>query len=214
MDKASDIPVFKQGKWSPEEDKALKDAVEFYEEKNWKAIAKELGQRSPLQCFNRWSLILKLNLIKGPWQPHEDKTLREWVKENGPHGWPKCSRQIPGRNSKQCRRRYLKMLNSDLFRSKWTPEEDSILFIMHKKYGSKWSLIAKSLPNRTVLSIKSHFYEIKKKLQKKFPELIVNGKFKIDSIVPYVRYSNTHKPEENALSEAKYQGTEWFRDEK
>ncbi|CAG9322332.1 unnamed protein product [Blepharisma stoltei] len=169
MDQAIRIPVFKQGKWSPEEDQALKSAVDYYGAQNWKAIADEVGQRTSQQCFDRYKS-LKPGLIKGPWQPYEDVTLREWVKYEGPTGWSRCSLWIPGRSGKQCRERWSTMLNPGLIKRNWTREEESILFEMYKKYGKQWSLIAKSLPGRSVDSVRKHIWENKKKLQNQPPE--------------------------------------------
>ncbi|KAJ2512362.1 hypothetical protein H4217_006926 [Coemansia sp. RSA 1939] len=42
------------GRWSAEEDDALKMAVVLYEEKNWDMVARFVGARNPYQCLSRW----------------------------------------------------------------------------------------------------------------------------------------------------------------
>ena len=47
-------------------------------------------------------------------------------------------------------------------RSEWTMEEDEKLIEGYKKHGRVWSEISKSLPGRTLNSIKNRFKKIKK----------------------------------------------------
>ena len=95
----------KHGKWTEEEDFALRLAIAEYGEKQWKNIAEKVHGRSPIQCLHRWSKILKPGLVKGPWSVHEDLLLREWVENEGEEKWSMCAKNIIGRSGKQCRER-------------------------------------------------------------------------------------------------------------
>lgn len=162
---SSDASDMKHGKWSSEEDEALKAAVNYYGEKQWRLIADHVQGRTPIQCLHRWSKILKPGLVKGPWSAQEDRLLREWIDKEGPTGWSNCSLKIPGRSGKQCRERWFNILNPAVKKGNWTPEDDSKIFQMYKLYGPKWTLIAKSLPGRTENSIKNRFYSTTRKIK-------------------------------------------------
>ncbi|CAG9313205.1 unnamed protein product [Blepharisma stoltei] len=157
--------IVKHGRWSPDEDEALKSAINHYGEKQWRQIADHVSGRTPIQCLHRWSKILKPGLVKGPWSAQEDKCLKEWVEHEGPCRWSHCSKFIKGRSGKQCRERWFNILNPDVKKGEWKPEEDSLIFQMYQTYGPKWTMIAKSLPGRTENSIKNRFYSAIRKIK-------------------------------------------------
>ena len=69
------ISTQKQGPWGAEEDKRLREGVQYYGQCRWKKISDYVGGRSPIQCLHRWTKILKPGLVKGPWTPQEDEKL-------------------------------------------------------------------------------------------------------------------------------------------
>lgn len=48
-------------------------------------------------------------------------------------------------------------------KSNWTVEEDELIFLLFKKYGSSWSRLAKHFIGRTENSIKNRFYSTVRK---------------------------------------------------
>jgi hypothetical protein len=157
----------KHGKWSKEEDALLKEAVSFYGEKQWRLISKHVHGRTPTQSLHRWSKILKPGLVKGPWSPDEDELLRSWVATEGPTKWSGCATNIQGRSGKQCRERWFNILDPEVKKGEWKPEEDSLIFQLYNTYGPRWTQIAKHLNGRTENSIKNRFYTTIRKIKTK-----------------------------------------------
>jgi len=152
------VARYTSGKWTAEEDEALKQGIYVYGEKRWSAVSNMLGGRSPIQCLHRWTKILKPGLKKGNWTVEEDEKLTKWVETNGTLNWTQCSKGIEGRNGKQCRERWHNSLCPDIKKGHWGAEEDLMIFNMFQKYGSKWSLFAKNLAGRSENAIKNRFY--------------------------------------------------------
>lgn len=156
----------KRGKWTVEEDEFLRQAVEELGENHWKQISIRIGNRSPIQCLHRWSKTLKPGLVKGPWSADEDQLVRMWVNSNGTCRWAECAAGIGGRSGKQCRERWMNILDPNLKKGDWSEQEEEVLFRMHQRKGGKWTEIAKYLPGRSENSIKNHYYSTLRKSKK------------------------------------------------
>jgi hypothetical protein len=102
---------------------------------------------------------------KGNWTDEEDNKLFEWVNANGCTRWTECSRFIPNRCGKQCRERWVNILNPDIKRGEWTDNEQRTLFRWLPQYTTSWSLMAGVLPGRTENSIKNYFYSSIRRLK-------------------------------------------------
>lgn len=97
----------------------------------------------------------------------EDKRLRELVAQYGDNSWIQIASQMPGRNSRQCRERWMNYLSPHLNVNDWTPEEDDMLLEKHKEYGTSWVRICKFFEGRTDQMCKNRFFLLKRKIDKK-----------------------------------------------
>ncbi|CAG8627821.1 4362_t:CDS:2, partial [Racocetra fulgida] len=99
-------PTIHKGRWTPEEDAALKDAVgEFVDLIDsdghpqpipWNKIASRIPHRTGIQCQARWSEALDPSVRKGKWSPDEDEILKEGVRRYG-RCWIRIAELIEGR---------------------------------------------------------------------------------------------------------------------
>ncbi|RLN92011.1 hypothetical protein BBJ28_00022530, partial [Nothophytophthora sp. Chile5] len=121
-------------RWTPEQDEALRRAVDEFSQRNWKAIASRVDGRNHAQCLQRWNKVLKPGLVKGHWSFEEDSTLEQMVLQ-GCHSWGEVAAHIPGRTP-------------------FTPEEDALILEGFEKMGNRWTQIAELLPGRTEDAVK------------------------------------------------------------
>ncbi|KAI8338999.1 Homeodomain-like protein [Chlamydoabsidia padenii] len=101
-------PNVHKGKWAPDEDEALTQAVQKYSNKNvlpWNRIAQHIPNRTGIQCQARWTEALDPTVRKGRWKKEEDDMLREGVTRFG-CCWIRVSGMIHGRTQRQCRTRW------------------------------------------------------------------------------------------------------------
>lgn len=157
--------VIANGRWSKEEDKRLRMAVERHGAQNWKEISLIMAKfgngmsRSDTQCLHRWKKVLKPGILKGPWSKEEDNTLVKLV--SAYHGsvvkWTKVAEQLPGRLGKQARERWFNHLDPTLKKEPWSDSEHSILIASQRELGNKWTEIAKRLPGRSENAVKNRW---------------------------------------------------------
>lgn len=114
----------------------------------------------------------------GPLKPHQkfspqdDETLRQLVAQLGESNWISIAESMPGRNSRQCRERWLNYLSPNLNKGEFTQEEDSLIVSKVEEFGNKWVTIAKTFfPNRTDQMIKNRYYMLKRKAEKRLNRL-------------------------------------------
>lgn len=95
---------------------------------------------------------------KGGWSPEEDEALHRWVANFGAQRWTECAKVIQGRCGKQCRERWVNILNPNVKKGDWSNLEQKKIFDCLARHSTAWSTIALELPGRTENSIKNYFY--------------------------------------------------------
>ena len=95
------------------------------------------------------------------WNYRQLNQLSELVKNNG-QNWNLISQNFKDKTPKQCRERWLNH-NSFINKNKLSNKEKQLIIIYQKKYGNKWSIIAKLLPNRSGNQIKNYWHSNRNK---------------------------------------------------
>lgn len=143
-------------RWTPDQDLALRQAIDQFGQKNWKSIAQRVEGRNHAQCLQRWNKVLKPGLVKGHWNFDEDTILERMVL-NGCHSWGEVSQAIPGRSAKQCRERWRNHLDPSISKDPFSPEEDAMVQSAYAELGNRWTQIATLLPGRTDDAVKARW---------------------------------------------------------
>ncbi|OMJ86162.1 hypothetical protein SteCoe_12362 [Stentor coeruleus] len=103
------------------------------------------------------------------WTVIEDEILFDLVNSIGKKKWVIVSAKMAkklgfmSKTPKQCRERWLNILDPTITGAKWTDEEDMMLFEKYRTYGASWCKIAKCFSGRSGNSIKNRFYSIVRK---------------------------------------------------
>jgi hypothetical protein len=150
------------GRWTPDEDDKLKDAVQIHGiYKNWFTITALVPSRTKKQCRARWRDVLgpridRTTAREGKWTRDEDEKLKYAVQMHNGKNWFAITALVPGRTRQQCRSRWHGALNPSIDwtpgrKDKWTPDEDAKLKNVVQMQGVRkdWVLIATQVPGRT-----------------------------------------------------------------
>jgi S-ribosylhomocysteine lyase LuxS involved in autoinducer biosynthesis len=103
----------KPGKWTPEEDAKLIEAVKKHG-KMWVLVAEMVPGRTNIQCSEHWRNSLDSTNGKklGKWSTEEDVKLAEAVKKHGKK-WVPVAAMVPSRTNQQCSKYWKNSLDSD-----------------------------------------------------------------------------------------------------
>jgi hypothetical protein len=94
---------------------------------------------------------------KHKWTIEEDALLEQAVAQLGLENWRAVSANIAGRNSKQCRERWMGHHDPGLSRARWSAEEDLRLVTKQRELGNQWAEIKQFLPGRSILGVKNRW---------------------------------------------------------
>ncbi|KAK1750301.1 Homeodomain-like protein, partial [Echria macrotheca] len=90
--------------------------------------------------------------VRQIWTPDEDRVLsRAVAKETPSHGtisWHRVAAHLPGRNNKDCRKRWHYSVSHTIKKGTWTKDEDEKLLKAVEKYGARWSKVAAVVGSR------------------------------------------------------------------
>ncbi len=91
----------------------------------------------------------------------EDAALRAAVQRHSTKrgtDWKAVSDAMGCRTTKQCRERWVNVLDPSIARDEWSTEEVHALFAAQAEVGNKWAAIAARLPGRPETAVKNTFY--------------------------------------------------------
>ncbi|DBA98253.1 hypothetical protein WJX77_011881 [Trebouxia sp. C0004] len=110
----------RKGKWLPEEDDLLLQAVAVVGKKKinrWSTVAEMVGSRGQIQCRERYCNVLDPELKSGPWSEEEVTLLKAAVpvhtREDGSTKWAAVAAQLPGRTDNEVARQHSKMVSKE-----------------------------------------------------------------------------------------------------
>jgi hypothetical protein len=160
LDTNIDPTTARSGKWTVDEEKKLRDALQTHGGNNWEPIAALVPGRTKMQCRAKWHGTLVSNIDpttarSGKWTADEDIKLKDAVQTHGDKDWEPIAALVTGRTKKQCHARWHGALLSSIDPTtaragSWTADEDKKLRDAVHSYGGKnWGAIAALVTGRT-----------------------------------------------------------------
>ena len=97
--------------------------------------------------------------VRAPWTAAEDMALRAAVERHKGKNWKGVAACLEGRSRAQCAHRWQKVLNPNIKKGAWSPDEDKLLRKALKTFGAgKWSRIATVVPGRNGKQCRERWY--------------------------------------------------------
>ena len=90
------------------------------------------------------------------WRGEDDTRLLSLVQEHGAK-WLRVAALLGGRSPKQCRERYLNVMDPGVDRQAWREDEDEIIVAHIRTCGARWTEMARHLPGRTDNAIRNYW---------------------------------------------------------
>ena len=94
----------------------------------------------------------------------EDEKLKLLVKKYGESNWEEITNQMPGRNLRQCKDRWMYYLSPNVNTAPWSNEEEQKLVRLVKEIGPHWVKIASLFDRRTDTQIKNKWNVLKRRI--------------------------------------------------
>ena len=94
----------------------------------------------------------------------EDEKLKSLVKKYGENKWDEISNEMPGRNLRQCKDRWMYYLSPNVNTAPWSNEEEQKLIQLVKEIGPYWVKIAALFDRRTDTQIKNKWNVLKRRI--------------------------------------------------
>lgn len=149
--------------WTREEIDNLARLVEQFGPKGrWSEIAAALGtNRSAWSCLTRYKRTCGSLCKTGKWSRQDDAELLAAVSQVGTN-WSEVVDLISSdRSSQQCMHRFVKAINPEKVRGRWTAYEDACLKAAVKLHGSKdWWLVEHYVPRRTDMQCRERWINV------------------------------------------------------
>ncbi|GAM40805.1 DNA-binding protein [Talaromyces pinophilus] len=91
-----------------------------------------------------------MNRSRNLWSVEEDTTLRRLVEscEKGKVDWRVIASYLPGRNNKDCRKRWHYRVSATMNLGPWAQSEDELLKMGIHRHGTHWSRVAQVVGTR------------------------------------------------------------------
>ncbi|KAG0087802.1 Myblike DNAbinding domain-containing protein [Podila epicladia] len=102
----STCSTIRRVRWLPEEDSALRKAVEVYGTGKWAKVQHHVPGRTDIQCRERYVNVLAPNIRFGSWTTEESEKLMHLVDLYGAGKWALIASHMNGRTDNQCVRRW------------------------------------------------------------------------------------------------------------
>lgn len=106
-----------RSRFTKDEDEKLKQLVSFKSPPNWNDIAKQMNNRTPRQCRERYANYLRPNLINGPWTKEEDNLLFDLYEKYGPR-WSLISQSFKSRSSVNIKNHHSSLTSQKIVKEK------------------------------------------------------------------------------------------------
>lgn len=136
--------------------------------------------------------IVEKKRTRRPFSNKEDQKLRKLVLKFGEkNAWKKIADKMINRNVRQCRERWFNTLSEKVIKTKWTKEEDELLFKKYDELGPKWKKMESFFPGRVQYQIRNRI----KILTKRNQQNLLNNEIDLNEALINENDENLNKKE-------------------
>lgn len=172
--------------FTEKEDQTLLSLVQQYGNKDWSAISKYMGTRSPRQCRERYNLYLRPDVQNTPWTDEEDELLIRMFAQYGSK-WSVIAQSFHNRTANNIKNRF-KQYQRHLKR--------------HSRQGNGKDGISDPFVLAHLKFVNQVNQERQQKLQEEAaPQIVVNIDQNYENEVKFAKVPEDHPPAETNLTE-------------